>query len=70
MVTGFALDTEKRAKLIEARGKVRAAIIQVIGGIVVVAAFVTTIQQIHSSDDAFNQEKADLAGWQMSAFQK
>lgn len=56
----LALDIEKRAKLIEARGKVRAAIIQVIGGIVVVAAFVTSIQQIHGSDDAFNQKKADL----------
>jgi uncharacterized protein YjbI with pentapeptide repeats len=55
-----ATDPDKLAKLIETRGKVRAAIIQVVGGIVAVAAFVTTIQQIHSSDDAFNQKKADL----------
>jgi uncharacterized protein YjbI with pentapeptide repeats len=47
-------------KLLDARGKVRASIVQVVAGIVAVAAFVTTIQQIHSNEDAFNQKKADL----------
>ena len=53
-------DLDERAKIMDMRSKVRASIIQVVGGIVAVAAFITTIQQIHSSDDAFNQKKADL----------
>jgi uncharacterized protein YjbI with pentapeptide repeats len=58
--TYVSLEDDKLAKFLETRGKVRAAIIQVIGGITAVAAFVAAIQQLNSNEDAFRQKKADL----------
>src|SRR5476649_945568 len=54
------LDEDKTAKLLEARGKVRATIIQVVGGVTAVLAFITAIQQLNANEDAFRQKKADL----------
>jgi len=51
---------DNRTKLIETRGKIRTSIIQVIGGITAVLAFITAIQQLNSNEDAFRQKKADL----------
>lgn len=48
------------AKFIDTRGKIRAAIIQVVGGVAAVAAFVAAIQQLNSNEDAYRQKKADL----------
>jgi uncharacterized protein YjbI with pentapeptide repeats len=55
-----SLTPEDRAKYIEMRSKIRASVVQVAGGIVVVAGFVGTLQQIRGTEDAFNQKKADL----------
>ena len=52
------LDDE--GKLIEMRAKVRATVIQVIAGVTVLAGFITTLQTIRGTEDAFNQKKADL----------
>jgi uncharacterized protein YjbI with pentapeptide repeats len=54
------LTPDERGKLIEMRGKIRSAVIQVTGGIIVLAGFITTVQQIRGNEDAFNQKKADL----------
>jgi uncharacterized protein YjbI with pentapeptide repeats len=54
------LDEDKTAKLLETRGKVRATIIQVVGGVTAVLAFITAIQQLNANEDAFRQKKADL----------
>src|SRR5262245_26412297 len=57
---GMADTLPNRTALIETRGKVRASIIQVIGGVTAVLAFITAIQQLNSNEDAFRQKKADL----------
>jgi len=57
---GTADTLENRAKLIETRGKIRGLIIQVIGGVTAVLAFITAIQQLNSNEDAFRQKKVDL----------
>jgi hypothetical protein len=54
------LTPDELSKFIETRSKVRAAIIQVAGGIAAVLAFVTAVQQLNSNEDAFRQKKADL----------
>ena len=51
---------DSQAKLVELRSKVRQAVIQFIGGVTVVAAFVVTLQQIRQTEDAFKEKKADL----------
>jgi uncharacterized protein YjbI with pentapeptide repeats len=48
------------SRLIDMRAKVRATVLQVIGGVTVVAGFITTLQSIRGTEDAFNQKKADL----------
>jgi uncharacterized protein YjbI with pentapeptide repeats len=47
-------------KLIDMRAKVRTTVIQVIGGVTVIAGFITTLQTIRGTEDTFNQKKADL----------
>lgn len=54
------LTLDDRGKLIDMRAKVRTTVIQVIGGVTVVAAFITTLQTTRGTEDAFNQKKADL----------
>jgi uncharacterized protein YjbI with pentapeptide repeats len=54
------LTPESRAKLIDARAKIRASVIQVIGGVTVLAGFISTVQSIRGNEEKFNQTKADL----------
>jgi uncharacterized protein YjbI with pentapeptide repeats len=54
------LTVEARTKLIDARAKIRAAVIQVIGGVTVLAGFISTLQSIRGNEDQFNKTKADL----------
>lgn len=51
---------DEQAKVIDLRSKVRQSVIQFIGGVTVVAAFVVTLQQIRQTEDAFKEKKADL----------
>jgi len=54
------LDQDKLTTLIENRSKIRGSITHVIGGVAVVLAFITAVQQLNSNEDAFRQKKADL----------
>ncbi|WP_027534325.1 pentapeptide repeat-containing protein [Bradyrhizobium sp. WSM3983] len=54
------VDLDALTKLIETRSKVRGSIIQVIGGVAALLAFITAIQQLNSNEDAFREKKADL----------
>jgi hypothetical protein len=54
------LSADERSKIIDMRAKVRSTVMQVIGGLTVVGAFITSIQQIRGTEDAFNQKKAEL----------
>jgi uncharacterized protein YjbI with pentapeptide repeats len=51
---------DERAKLVEARNKVRDSVIKVVGGIAALATFIVTIQTIRLNEDNFNQTKATL----------
>jgi len=54
------LTLDDEGKLIDMRAKVRATVVQVIAGVTVLAGFITTLQTIRGTEDAFNQKKADL----------
>jgi uncharacterized protein YjbI with pentapeptide repeats len=54
------VDLAGLTNMIETRGKVRGSIIQVVGGVTAVLAFITAIQQLNSNEDAFREKKADL----------
>jgi uncharacterized protein YjbI with pentapeptide repeats len=51
---------ETQEKLIELRSKVRQSVLQVVGGITAVFAFIVTLQQIRDNEDTFKGKKADL----------
>ncbi|MBR0828873.1 pentapeptide repeat-containing protein [Bradyrhizobium manausense] len=51
---------DAKTKIADLRGKVRQSVIQVVGGITAVAAFIVTIQQIRDNEDTFKGKKADL----------
>lgn len=59
---GYPIDLtpDERAKVIDMRAKVRAAVTQVTGGILVLAAFIGTLQTLRGTEDSFNQKKAEL----------
>ena len=54
------LTIDEQAKLFDLRSKSRQVVVQIIGGVLVVATFIGTLQTIRSNDDAFNQKKAEL----------
>lgn len=54
------LTTDERAKIIDMRAKVRAAVTQITGGVLVLAAFIGTLQTLRGTEDSFNQKKAEL----------
>jgi uncharacterized protein YjbI with pentapeptide repeats len=51
---------EVQEKLVELRSKVRQSVIQVVGGVTAIFAFLVTLQQIRDSEDNFKGKKADL----------
>ncbi|WP_407154269.1 pentapeptide repeat-containing protein [Bradyrhizobium sp. STM 3557] len=51
---------DDQAKLVDLRAKVRQSVIQVVGGITAVFAFIVTLQQIRQNEDSFKGKKADL----------
>jgi uncharacterized protein YjbI with pentapeptide repeats len=54
------LTSDERSKIIDMRAKVRTSVTQVTGGILVLATFIGTLQTLRSTEDTFNQKKAEL----------
>lgn len=59
-ITKRAPSLDAQAKLIELRSKVRQSVLQVVGGVTAVFAFIVTLQQIRQNEDTFKGKKADL----------
>jgi uncharacterized protein YjbI with pentapeptide repeats len=54
------LTPDELSKIIDMRARVRAAVVQVTGAVLVVAGFIGTLQTLRGTEDAFNQKKAEL----------